>query len=438
MHDIHCLQHASALLEQAQSHAAMADLVRAAVVRNEQWRGQQCINLVAAESPTSPSVRALLASEVGTRASGGHIGRDNRFFSGMKNIDELESLCVELLKLTFRAQYADHRLMGGMAAVLAAYTALARPEDSVMTVPVIRGGDTSNRTNGPPGVRGLKVWDIPFAHKSAEIDLTRFSEIARAVKPAVIGLGMTLTLFPLPVADIKGIVSPWGGKVYFDAAHQLGLISAGLFQDPLAEGADVMTGSSGKTFSGPQGGVIAWNDASLTPLLHEAIFPTLTGSHQINRVAALAVAATEMLEYGQAYMKQVVSNAQALAMHLEHRGVTAFYREQGYTRTHQIVIDSKPFASGREAVQRLEAANIIANEMPLPWDTDPYKESGIRLGTVEATRLGMKEREMEWIAEQIAKVLLHNEDPMAVANGVIDFMKNYRTVYYCHDNGLPR
>jgi glycine hydroxymethyltransferase len=438
MHDIQCLQRASALLEQAQSHAAMADLVRAAVVRNEQWRGQQCINLVAAESPTSPSVRALLASEVGTRASGGHIGRDNRFFSGMKNIDELESLCVELLKTTLRARHADHRLMGGMAAVLAAYTALARPEDNVMTVPVIRGGDTSNRTNGPPGVRGLKVWDIPFVHKTADIDLTRFSEIARALKPAVIGLGMTLTLFPLPVADIKGIVAPWGGKVYFDAAHQLGLISAGLFQDPLAEGADLMTGSSGKTFSGPQGGVIAWNDETLTMAIHEAIFPTLTGSHQINRVAALAVAATGMLEYGQAYMRQVVSNAQALATHLDRRGVTAFYREQGYTRTHQIVIDSKPFACGRDAVQRLEAANIIANEMPLPWDMDPYKETGIRLGTVEVTRLGMKEPEMAWIGEQIAKVLLHKADPMAVANGVIDFMKNHRTVYYCHENGLPR
>jgi glycine hydroxymethyltransferase len=438
MHDTQCLQQASTLLKQAQSHAAMADLVRAAVSRNEQWRGQQCINLVAAESPTSPSVRALLSSEVGTRASGGHIGRDNRFFSGMKNIDELESLCVELLKIAFRAEHADHRLMGGMAAVLAAYTALARPEDSVMTVPVIRGGDTSNRTNGPPGVRGLKVWDIPYIHKTADIDLTRFSEIARVMKPKVIGLGMTLTLFPLPVADIKGIVSPWDGKVYFDAAHQLGLISAGLFQDPLAEGSDLMTGSSGKTFSGPQGGVIVWNDARLTSPLHEAIFPTLTGSHQINRVAALAVAATEMLEYGQAYMKQVVSNAQALALHLEHWGVNAFYREQGYTRTHQIVIDSKPFACGREAVRRLEAANIIANEMPLPWDTDPYNETGIRLGTVEVTRLGMKEREMAWIAEQIAKVLLHQEDPMAVANGVIDFMKNHRTVYYCHEQGLPR
>lgn len=436
MHDTRCLRQASALLKQAQSHAAMADLVKAAVARNEQWRAQQCINLVAAESPTSPSVRALLSSEVGTRASGGHIGRDNRFFSGMKNIDELESLCVELLKIVFRTQHADHRLMGGMVAVLAAYTALTLPGDCIMSVPVIRGGDTSNRSNGPPGVRGLKVMDIPFMHGTPDIDLTRLSEIARVAQPTVIGLGMTLTLFPLPVADIKGIVSSWNGKVYFDAAHQLGLISAGLFQNPLTEGADLMTGSTGKTFSGPQGGLIVWNEASLSPAVNETIFPTLTGSHQINRVAALAVAATEMLEYGQVYMRQVVKNAQALAQNLENRGVMVFHRERGYTRTHQIVIDSKPFISGREAVQRLEAANIIANEMPLPWDSGP--ETGIRLGTVEATRLGMKEREMAWIAEQIAKVLLHNEDPMAVANAVIDFMKNHRTVYYCHENGLPR
>lgn len=438
MHDAQCLQCASALLKQAQSHSAMADLVRAAVTRNEQWRGQQCINLVAAESPTSPSVRALLSSEVGTRASGGHIGRDNRFFSGMKNIDELESLCVELLKMTFDAQYADHRLMGGMAAVLAAYTALTRPGDSVMTVPVIRGGDTSNRMNGPPGVRGLKVWDIPFTPKTGEVDLDRLSEMARALRPQVIGLGMTLTLFALPVREIKNIVSSWGGKVYYDAAHQLGLIASGLFQDPLNEGADLMTGSSGKTFSGPQGGIMVWNDPELTVPINTAIFPTLTGSHQINRVAALAVAATELLEYGTAYMKQVVRNARALARSLENQGVTVFYREQGYTQTHQIVMDSKPFECGRDAVQRLEAANIITNEMPLPWDVDPHRETGIRLGTVEITRLGMKEAEMGWIAEQIAKVLLRREDPMAVANGVIDFMKGYTKVYYCHEQGLPQ
>jgi len=438
MHDADCLEKARTLLKQARSHSAMADLVTAAVARNAQWRGQQCINLVAAESPTSPGVRSLLSSEVGTRASGGHIGRAQRFFSGMKHIDELESLCVELLKMTFAARHADHRLMGGMSAVLTAYTALTRPSDTVMTVPLIRGGDTSNRHNGPPGVRGLRIWDIPFHHRSSDMDLERFEQIARYLKPSVIGLGMTLTLFALPIAEIKRIVSPWGGKVYFDAAHQLGLISAGLFQDPLQDGADLMTGSSGKTFSGPQGGIMAWNDNELTEPIHTAIFPTLTGSHQINRVAALAVAATELLEYGGAYMTQVVRNAQALARSLDNLGVTAFYREKGYTQTHQIVIDSKPFACGRDAVQRLEAANIIANEMPLPWDIDPTRESGIRLGTVEVTRLGMKETHMEWIARQITEVLLHRKDPTAVADAVIDFMKNHRTVYYCHEHGLPR
>jgi glycine hydroxymethyltransferase len=438
MHDTQCLKNAFTLLTTASSPAAMADLVRDAVNRNDQWRSRQCINLVAAESPSSPAVRSLLSSEIGTRASGGHIGRDNRFFSGMKNIDELESLCVELLKMTLRSDYADHRMMGGMAAVLAAYTALTNPKDNIMTVPTLRGGDTSNRDNGPPGVRGLNVWDIPFFHKSNIIDLDRFNETANKIKPSVVGIGMTLSLFPLPISEMKTIISEWGGKIYFDAAHQLGLISAGLFQDPLKEGADLMTGSSGKTFSGPQGGIIVWDDPLLEKQICSTIFPTLTGSHQINRVAALAVAATEMLEFGQPYMSQVVHNARTLARNLEDRGVIAFYSERNYTNTHQIIIDSKPFNSGREAVQCLESANIIANEMPLPWDLDPYKEMGIRLGTVEITRLGMKDTEMEWIADQISNVLLHRKDPMAIANGVIDFMKNYSTVYYCHENGLPK
>lgn len=437
MHDIKCLQNASALLTAATSSSAMADLVKKAVSRNMQWRGRQCINLVAAESPTSPSVRSLLSSEVGIRASGGHIGRENRFFSGMKNIDEVESLCVELLKMTFSSKFADHRMMGGMAATLVAYTALTRPGDHIMTVPVARGGDTSNRANGPPGVRGLNVWDVPFIHKSSTIDIDRFSEIAKKVKPCVVGLGMTLSLFPLPVEEIKSIVSHWGGKVYFDAAHQLGLISAGLFQDPLQDGADLMTGSSGKTFSGPQGGIIVWNDENLTSQIAHTIFPTLTGSHQINRVAALAVATTEIIEFGKPYMSQVVLNAQTLARQLDERGVNVLYRDLNYTKTHQIIIEPKYFESGRQAVQLLESANIIANEIPLPWDVDPYNENGIRLGTVEITRLGMKEREMAWIAEQISKVLIHKEDPMAIANAVIDFMKNYSTVYYCHENGVP-
>ncbi|WP_244131392.1 serine hydroxymethyltransferase [Burkholderia pseudomultivorans] len=406
--------------------------------RNARWRGRQCLNLVAAESPTSHAARALLSSEVGTRASGGHIGRDNRFFAGMRFIDELESLCVELLKKAFRVRYADHRLMGGMAATLVAYTALTQPGDRVMTAPLQMGGDTSNRTNGPPGVRGTRVIDIPYSVKDGSINLDEFATIARKERPAVTGLGMTLTLFPLPIREIKAIVSEWGGLVYFDGAHQLGLISAGLFQDPLGEGADVMTGSSGKTFSGPQGGIICWNTDRLADTIAETIFPVLTGSHQINRVAALAVAASEMLEYGPVYMRQVVANAQALAEFLHDRGINVLYAERGYTQTHQIVVDSRPAGSGRTAVRRLEAANIICNEMPLPWDSVETGgvETGIRLGTVEVTRRGMGVAEMEWIAERIAKVL-HGSEATAIAPEVADFLGRFDTIYYCHEHGLP-
>ncbi|WP_346777997.1 serine hydroxymethyltransferase [Paraburkholderia sp. Ac-20347] len=438
MHDVFSLEGAASLLKAADSYADAAELVRAAVNRNAQWRGQECLNLVAAESPTSLAARALLSSEIGTRASGGHIGKSNRFFAGMRFIDELESLCVELLKKSFRVRYADHRLMGGMAATLVAYTALARPGDTVMTAPLPMGGDTSNRTNGPPGVRGLRVIDIPYSKKDGTIDLDEFAAIARKERPAVIGLGMTLTLFPLPVREIKEIVSAWGGLVYFDGAHQLGLISAGLFQDPLKEGADVMTGSSGKTFSGPQGGIICWDDGQFSERITDTIFPVLTGSHQINRVAALAVAASEMLEFGPAYMRQVVANAQALAGFLDERGMKVLYGDRGYTRTHQIVVDSTPAGSGREAVHRLEAANIICNEMPLPWDDVEAEggETGIRLGTVEVTRRGMGVPEMEWIAEQISRVL-RGEEPSASARKIADFVSQFDTIYYCHEHGLP-
>ena len=437
MHDTACLEYASRLLKKAPTHSAMAELVKAAVYRNEQWRGRECINLVAAESPTSPAVRSLLANEIGTRASGGDIGPDNRFFSGMKYIDEVESLCVELLKKAFSARYADHRLMGGMAAVLTAYSAMTKPGDAIMTAPIIRGGDSSNRADGPPGVIGLTIHDIPFHHQSSDIDLDRFRTTARKLQPEIVGLGMTLSLFPLPIAELKSIITEWGGKLYFDAAHQLGLICSGFFQDPLAEGADVMTGSSGKTFSGPQGGIILWNDDLLAESIAETIFPTLTGSHQINRVAAMAIATTEMLEYGTSYMEQVVKNARCLAKHLEDNGVLTFYRDRGYTTTHQIIIDSKPATSGREVAQNLEQANIITNEMPLPWDKYYEVPTGIRLGTVEVTRKGMREPEMQWIAEQISNVMLNKKNPLMVARDVSDFMKNYRTVYYCHENGLP-
>src|SRR5579859_7355968 len=312
VHDPAILAHARTLLDACRTPREMGEAVLAAVARNETWRGKQCLNLLAPEAPTSPTVRALLSSEVGTRAAEGHIGPVNRWFAGTQYIDEIEALCIELLKKVFHSNYADHRLVASMIGNMAVYTALTEPGDVIMSIAQPFGGHSSNRFDGPAGIRGLKIVDIPFDPVELEVDLDLFRKVAPLVRPRVVALGASMTLFPFPIQAIRDIVSEWGGQVYFDGAHQLGLVAGGQFQDPLREGAAVLTGSAGKTFSGPQSGIIVWDDSQLTVPLTHAIFPMLAATHQVNRVAALAVAAAEMIAYGKAYMAQIVRNAQSL------------------------------------------------------------------------------------------------------------------------------
>src|SRR5205807_2931755 len=256
-----------------------------------------------------------------TRAAEGHIGPVNRWFAGTQYIDEIEALCVELLKKLFRANYADHRLCASMIGNLAVYTALTEPGDVIMSITQPFGGHSSNRVDGPAGVRGLKIVDIPFDPVELEVDLDLFRKVAPLVHPKVVALGASMTLFPFPIQAIRDIVSEWDGYVFFDGAHQLGLVAGGQFQDPLREGAAVMTGSAGKTFSGPQSGIIIWDDPTLTESITHAIFPVLAATHQVNRVAALAASAAEMLAFGKAYMAAIVGNAQTLGDALHRRGV---------------------------------------------------------------------------------------------------------------------
>src|SRR5205814_4494862 len=205
--------------------------------------------------------------------------------------------------------------------------------------------------DGPAGVRGLKIVDIPFDPVELEVDLDLFRKVAPLVRPRVVALGASMTLFPFPIHAIRDIVAEWGGYVFFDGAHQLGLVAGGQFQDPLREGAAVMTGSAGKTFSGPQSGIMVWNDPQLTTPLTHAVFPVLAATHQVNRVAALAVSAAEMIAYGNAYMTQIVHNARALAAALDSRGVPVLGKSKGYTSTHQVIVDVRRFGGGSELAQ---------------------------------------------------------------------------------------
>jgi glycine hydroxymethyltransferase len=435
VHDHTVLNWARSVIEAAPSPRLIQEEVLNAVKRNELWRGGECLNLLAPEAPMSPTVRGLLAAEVGQRAAEGHIGAVNRWFAGTQYIDEIEALCVELLKRVFRCRYADHRLVASMIGNLTVYAALSQPGDDIMSLTQPFGGHSSNRPDGPAGVRGLRIWDVPMDPVELEVDLEAFTKLAQKVRPQLVALGASMTLFPFPVRELAGVVAEWGGRVYFDGAHQLGLIGGGQFQDPLEEGAAVITGSAGKTFSGPQSGVILWNDPALTRPLTHAIFPVLAATHQVNRVAALAAAAAEFLEFGPTYMAQIVANAQRLGRALHDRGIRMLGSHKQFTRTHQVIADVRPFGGGLEVAHRLAAANIITNKNLIPGDGPEQWDypSGLRLGTTEVTRFGMKEAEMEQIADLIADLLHGRRGTEAVRRDAVGLRRSFPRLHYCYD-----
>ena len=228
-------------------------------------------------------------------------------------------------------------------------------------------------------------------------------------------------------------------QVRYDAAHVRGLVAGGQFQDPLREGADVMTGSSHKTFPGPQGGFVISDseDEKLHRRLNSGIFPGVCSSYHLHHVAGKAIALSEFEEFGDSYAADIVSNAQALGEALSSEGFEVIAEERGFTASHQVVtrhgeIDS---GAGRDAAATLEEAGIITNMNMLPGDTKALTPSGLRLGTPELTRVGMKPGEMEDVARFFARALIEGEDPSSVKADVREFKSQFQTVHYCFEPG---
>ncbi|MEM4808850.1 MAG: serine hydroxymethyltransferase, partial [Candidatus Nezhaarchaeales archaeon] len=297
------------------------------------------------------------------------------------------------------------------------------------------GGHISFAEMGGAGVRGLSVIDLPFNEGDMNVDVEKTVELILRVKPKLVVLGASLFLFPHPVRELSKTIEEVGGHVVYDGSHVLGLIAGGEFQDPLAEGALVLMGSTHKTFPGPQGGIVLSNNEEAMEKVEEALFPKLVSNHHLHRVAALAIALAEMMEYGRAYAKDVVANAKELARSLYERGFKVLCPHKGFTSSHQVVIDVTDLGGGRWASKRLEEANIITNMNLLPWDDlkKVNNPSGLRLGVQEVTRLGMKEEEMNFIAEKIEEVLLRGRDPRDAKKEVVKFMSSYQEVKYCFD-----
>lgn len=389
--------------------------------------------MIASENVTSPLVRQVLSSDLGHRYAEGQVG--HRFYQGCGFVDTIEAKAIELAKDVFRAPHVNVQPISGVNCNIAAFFALAQPGDKLLALAVPSGGHISHAKFSAAGIRGMKIYTHPYDNSKMNIDVDGMVKEIKRLKPKVVMFGASLFLFPHPVKEAREACDEVGASIVYDAAHVAGLIAGGEFQDPLKEGADVVTASTHKTFPGPQGGIILCKEKWAKDI-DEAVFPGTVSNFHLHHKAGLAIALAEMKKFGKAYARQTVKNAQALAAYMDDMGFSVLCKELGYTKSHQVAVDVSKIGGGSVVAANLEKANVIANKNLFPWDNvngtdDP---SGIRLGTQELTRLGMKEPEMKEVARVLKRVAIDKEKPEKVKKDVILLKSQYQTVQYCFDS----
>jgi glycine hydroxymethyltransferase len=394
------------------------------------WRLRESINLIASENVMSPAAMAVYISDPMHRYAEGKPFK--RHYQGVKYIDELEVLADELMGRLFETDMVDLRPVSGTIANAATFRVLAQPGDKAVIAPVQAGAHVSHTKFGTLGALGIQQIELPYDEERMNVDVDRAVKVIEEVKPKFAVLGGSVYLFPHPVKEIAEAVHSVGGKLVYDAAHVLGLIAGGAWENPLKHGADVITASTHKTFPGPQGGVILASNREVFKEIGKTIFPWFVSSHHLHRLPATAVTALEMLEFGRQYADQVIRNAKRLAETLAERGFKVLAEHMGYTMSHQVLLDVTKQGGGAKAALLLEEANIIVNKNLLPKDPpEAVKDpSGLRIGVQEMTRFGMKEGEMEVIADLMERVLIKGEEPSKVREDVKRFRSNFTKVYY--------
>ncbi len=408
------------------------DRVFEIVSKHNKWRRQECLNMIASENVMSPLAEKFFVSDFEGRYNEHDV---EAHYQGTKYSLEIEKFTNEIFGERFNTKFVDCRPIAGAIANLCVYHALLKAGDVFICPGLVYGAHVSSTRYGIAGVKGLISVDAFFDVERFRLDVDKTVQLAEKVKPKLIMLGRSMFLFPEPIKELRNALGDiW---IVYDAAHVFGLIYGKQFQQPLEEGADIITASTHKTFPGPQGGIIiARNDLEekIWNKIQRAIFPGIISNHHIHRLPSLAITALEMNEFGEAYAKQIIKNAKAFAQAMFERGFKVLCEPYGFTESHQVLIDVREFGGGKPVAELMEKANIIINKMALPWDRDidaTRNPSGIRIGLQELTRFGMKQKEMEEVAEFYKRVLIDKEDPEKVKEDVIEFRKNFLEVHYC-------
>ncbi len=404
------------------------------VKAHEKWFSES-LPMIASENVASRPVREVMSSDLGHRYAEGWPGE--RVYAGCKFIDQVELQAIALGKKLFRAEFIDVRPISGVVANLAVYSALSGPGDTMIALSIPNGGHISHGKkdfSGSAGlVHSLEIEYFAFDKDQMNIDVDETKKRIRALMSVKLAMfGASLFLFPHPVKELAQTIREVGGTVCYDAAHVAGLIAGGLFQDPLREGAQVMTFSTHKTLFGPQGGAIV-SGREFADRLKKAVFPGTTSNHHLHSVAGKALVFAEFLQFGRRYARDVVRNAQVLAGELADLGESVLGEKNGYTMSHQVAVDVTKYSDGGAMEKLLESQKIVVNRQLIPGDLQAGRHytnpGGIRLGVAELTRLGMGKGEMTEVA-QLVHLAMTGEKKREVTGRIRELRKGFQRVKY--------
>ena len=426
---------------------------------NNIWRQRECINLIPSESSPSLLVKLCEISDpVGRYAEHRTMkGKEIYFYQATDFIRDVEDELRKELQLYFGCSNIELRPISGNMANevvfkgIVKYLNREKPKNqplrkmrAVINNNLTKGGHLSaqpmgalfnfvadNLETGQENVYHFPVLkDNPY-----KADTGKLGDLIQSIKPELIIFGKSMFLCKEPVRFVSEIISKMDPRpiLMFDMAHVLGLYGA--FQSPFVEGADIVTGSSHKTFFGPQRGIIAGNIKQGTGLeklwieIKSRAFPGSTSNHHLGTLLGLLLATYEMNEFKQAYQQQVIKNARAFASALYSQGIAVEGdAAEGFTETHQVVIRVRQYGLGEDIARRLEDNNIITNYQALPDDDSFIGSSGIRMGTQEMTRFGMKEADFEKLAELVSECVISNKP---VKDKVKKLREKFLSMQYC-------
>jgi glycine hydroxymethyltransferase len=383
--------------------------LRKAVKEHERWRTKETLNLIPSENFASPGTRSFLSSDLSNRYSA-----PDHFYRGTRLSDGVEELAKEVARKLYHCKFVSVRPLSGHTCSMIAFMSLLNPGNSVVTCPPKFGGYPGSSEEGIGPLLHLRNLYFPYDPEQMNVIPKDSRNLLRSEKPEMVVFGSSFIPFPYNIK--KSVPEEYGGYNIYDGSHVMGLIAGGKFQDPLNEGSSILMGSTHKTLFGPQGGIILSNDREVFTKIEENIFPGIVDNIHLNRIASLAFALLELLKFGRDYASQVVRNSKKLAKSLVDLGITVKCKDIGFTESHQVIL-------GYNRAKSVKIANLLER-------IDVIADVGVRIGTSEVTRRGMKEDEMEAIAEIISDAIQGRSTKENLKRQVHHLVKEFNRLQY--------